>query len=210
MALYTSTPLLSVDYRAGEFLHICQSCHLKFSSLQKCIAISTEKICICRFLSWVWGSTWCFYSFKPNLFILLLETCSHFVCGTWEDGCKLNCLLAPVMPFVTSAFLFSFPLPPLHTFYMVDRHNKWIFAFFTEFTEIAVQGCCPDTFSERRLYILLECSLFSKASWKEATHRCSQWWPLIATFHLYIMYCYSYCNEDLAVWQFTKGQICIL
>ncbi len=147
------------------------------------------------------------FTLKMNLFILSLETCSHFVRGTWEDGCKLNCLLAPVMPFVTSAFLFSFPLPPLHTFYTVDRHNKWISAFFTE---IAVQGCCPDTFTERRLSILLECSLFSKASWKEATHRCSQWWPLIATFHLYIMYCYSYYIENLAICQFTKGQICIL
>lgn len=55
---------------------------------------------------------WCFHSFKTNLFILLLETCSHFVHGTWKDGSKLNCLLASVMPFVTSARLFSLPSPP--------------------------------------------------------------------------------------------------
>lgn len=199
-----SVLLLSVDYRAGEFLHIYQSCFFKFSSLHK-----RNAFCVCRFLRWVWGSLWCCHSFKTNFFILLLETCSHFVRGTWKDGSKLNCLLAPVMPFMTSALLFSFP-SPRYTFCTVDRHNKWISAFFTEFTEIAAQGCCPDTFTGRRLSVLLECSLFLKALWKEATHCCSQWWPLIATFHLYIMDCYGYYIKDLTTYQFTKGVIYIL
>lgn len=124
-----------------------------------------------------------------SLFILTPGRCPY-----------IKLLASTLMPSVTSAFLFS---PPVHISHR--ERNKWISAFFTEF-ENAVQGCCPDTFTGRRLSILLECSPISEALYKEETNRCSRGWPLIVAFPL-MYFCHSYYIEDPADCQFTKGQI---
>lgn len=113
-----------MDYRAGEFLHNYQS-RFRFLLFKRVSLFPLKRFGLADMRGQFEGQPGAFIHSKRSFLLSCFETCLHFVRGTRKDGCKLNCLLAPVMPFVTSAFLFS-SLPCTHFALWTDITNGFL------------------------------------------------------------------------------------